>query len=182
MTTTPTKAEKSRILLDLKPALDGYAGIPQETRLLFRGLRSMDSCDVEGLIQHGARKLRSAVPPRGKQLPASKQINRLSRVVVSLYEKPYSSVDDTLVDAIDHYFSRSLLRGRALIGLSIHPGVFESALFDDFMQGSHGDEERGGFGLGLASARRMAMLMQGEAGLDSSWFGGCAFFLELEAA
>ena len=133
MTTTPTKAEKSRIRLDLKPALDGYAGIPQETRLLFRGLRSMDSCDVEGLIQHGARKLRSAVPPRGKQLPASKQINRLSRVVVSLYEKPYSSVYDTVVDAIDHYFSRSLLRGRALIGLSIHPGVFESALFDDFI-------------------------------------------------
>ncbi len=133
MTTTPNKAEKTRILLDLKPALDGYAGIPQETRLLFRGLRSMDSCEVEGLIQHGARKLRSAVPPRGTRLPVAKQINRLSRVIVSLYEKPYSNVFDTVVDAIDHYFSRSLLRGRKFIGLSIHPGVFQSDLFDDFI-------------------------------------------------
>lgn len=133
MSTTPTKVDKSRILLDLKPALDGYAGIPQETRLLFRGLRSMNGCEVEGLIQHGARKLRSAVPPRGKRLPVSKQINRLSRVIVSLYEKPYSSVYDTVVDALDHYFSRSLLRCRSLIGLSIHPGIFESDLFDDFI-------------------------------------------------
>lgn len=133
MTTIPPKAEKNRILLDLKPALDGYAGIPQETRLLFRGLRSMNSCEVEGLIQHGSRKLRSAVPPRGKKLPVSKQINRLSRVIVSVYEKPYSNVFDTVIDAIDHYFSRSLLRGRAFVGLSLHPGVFESDLFDDFI-------------------------------------------------
>lgn len=55
------------------------------------------------------------------------------------------------------------------------------ALFDDFVQGSHGDEERGGFGLGLASARRMAALMDGHAGLDPRWRHGCAFFLELAA-
>jgi hypothetical protein len=52
-----------RILLDLKPALDGYAGIPQESRLLFRSLMMMEGYDVEGLIQHGGRKLKSAVSP-----------------------------------------------------------------------------------------------------------------------
>jgi glycosyltransferase involved in cell wall biosynthesis len=133
MTTTQTKADKIKILLDLKPALDGYAGIPQETRLLFRGLRSMDSCEVEGLIQHGARKLRSAVSSKGKRIPVSKRINRLSRVIVSLYEKPYNSMFDTVVDAIDHQFSRSLLRMRALARMPIHPSVFESELFDDFI-------------------------------------------------
>lgn len=133
MTTIQTKADKTRILLDLKPALDGYAGIPQETRLLFRGLRSMDNCEVEGLIQHGGRKLRSAVSYKGKRMPVSKRINRLSRVVVSLYEKPYNSMFDNVVDAIDHYFSKSLLRARAFAGLSIHPSVFESELFDDFI-------------------------------------------------
>ena len=30
-----------RILFELRPALEGYAGIPQETRLLFRGLCTM---------------------------------------------------------------------------------------------------------------------------------------------
>src|SRR6185436_4153613 len=78
---------KIKILLDLKPALDGFAGIPQEARLLFRGLRMMPgNYDVEGLIQHGGRRLRSAVSPKGNALSTSAKINRLSRVVVSLYE------------------------------------------------------------------------------------------------
>ncbi len=56
-------------------------------------------------------------------------------------------------------------------------------LFDDHFQGSnHGDEVRGGFGLGLASTRRLAGLMQGSAGIDRRWPGGSAFWLELPAA
>jgi signal transduction histidine kinase len=56
-------------------------------------------------------------------------------------------------------------------------------LFDDFVQGSdHGDEVRGGFGLGLASARRMAGLMDGAIGLDRGWLAGSAFWLELPGA
>jgi signal transduction histidine kinase len=56
-------------------------------------------------------------------------------------------------------------------------------LFDDYVQGSnHGDEIRGGFGLGLGSARRMAGLMGGSVGLDRKWRHGSAFWLELDAA
>jgi signal transduction histidine kinase len=56
-------------------------------------------------------------------------------------------------------------------------------LFDDFVQGSnHGDEVRGGFGLGLASARRIADLMGGGVGLEPRWPHGSAFWLELHAA
>lgn len=61
------------------------------------------------------------------------------------------------------------------------PEAERADLFEDFVQGSHGGEERGGFGLGLASARRMAALMQGHAGLNPRWRGGSAFFLELVA-
>lgn len=31
-----------KILLELRPALNGHAGIPQETRLLFRGLSLLE--------------------------------------------------------------------------------------------------------------------------------------------
>jgi len=56
-------------------------------------------------------------------------------------------------------------------------------LFEDYVQGSnHGDEVRGGFGLGLASARRMARLMGGGVGLEPKWLNGSAFWLELDAA
>jgi signal transduction histidine kinase len=56
------------------------------------------------------------------------------------------------------------------------------SLFEDFVQGSdHGDDERGGFGLGLASVRRFAGLMGGYAGLEGKWQKGSAFFLDLPA-
>lgn len=55
-----------------------------------------------------------------------------------------------------------------------------ASLFDDYVQGSnHGDTQRGGFGLGLASVRRLAGLMGGAAGLDDRWENGSAFWLEL---
>ena len=40
--------------MDLKPALDGFAGIPQECRMLFSMLLKMtDYADIDGLLQHG---------------------------------------------------------------------------------------------------------------------------------
>lgn len=39
---------KKRVLIEMRPALEGFAGIPQEVRLLFRGLRKLDGIDVGG--------------------------------------------------------------------------------------------------------------------------------------
>lgn len=65
-------------------------------------------------------------------------------------------------------------------GVGIAPADVAS-LFDDYFQGSnHGDEVRGGFGLGLASVQRTMTLMNGAAGLDPNWQHGAAFFLELQ--
>ena len=56
-------------------------------------------------------------------------------------------------------------------------------LFDDYAQGSdHGGEQRGGFGLGLASVMRLAELMGGSCGIDRRWRKGSAFWVELPAA
>ena len=54
-------------------------------------------------------------------------------------------------------------------------------LFEDYAQGSD-NATRGGFGLGLASVRRSARLMGGDAGLDTRWTGGAAFRVVLPAA
>jgi hypothetical protein len=43
--------KKLQVLLEMRPALDGFAGIPQETRLLFRGLCTMPELQVQGLLQ-----------------------------------------------------------------------------------------------------------------------------------
>jgi glycosyltransferase involved in cell wall biosynthesis len=46
-----------RILVDLRPALAGHAGIPQESRLLFSALRQLPDAEVHGLLQSGYRRL-----------------------------------------------------------------------------------------------------------------------------
>ena len=81
------------VLLEMRPALDGYAGIPQETRLLFRGLCMMPSVEVEGLLQTSLRFLASGMPGTRQSasttaVPESTRLNRYSRVVVSLDSKP----------------------------------------------------------------------------------------------
>jgi glycosyltransferase involved in cell wall biosynthesis len=121
-----------KVLVDLKPALDGYAGIPQECRLLFKGLSQMDGLAVEGLIQHGGRRLRAALPQRHR-FSTDKQIDRLSKFVVSLYEKPFDNFAQAVVYDIQRRFARGFLRLRANVGLELPLSRFESDLFEDFV-------------------------------------------------
>jgi glycosyltransferase involved in cell wall biosynthesis len=80
-----------KILLEMRPALEGHAGIPQETRLLFRGLSMLDEVKVEGLLQSGDQLLARGLPPSGRgwfgPLSADRQLNRLGRVVISLEQR-----------------------------------------------------------------------------------------------
>lgn len=63
------------------------------------------------------------------------------------------------------------------------PLADQPRLFEDYAQGSdHGDETRGGFGLGLGSARRLCEAMGGAAGFEPRWNKGSAFWLDLPAA
>ena len=61
------------------------------------------------------------------------------------------------------------------------PASEADGLFEDFAQGS-ASAGRGGFGLGLSSVRRIAILLGGAAGLDRRWTGGCAFYIRLPGA
>ena len=54
-----------RVLIEMRPALEGHAGIPQETRLLFRGLSMVDNVQVEGLMQSAERVLARGLPVNG---------------------------------------------------------------------------------------------------------------------
>lgn len=81
-----------KVLLEMRPALDGHAGIPQETRLLFSNLRSLPDFEVDGLIQSSTRVLAKGLPEtlEAAAIPRDKQINRLSRIVVSLQQKQFT--------------------------------------------------------------------------------------------
>jgi glycosyltransferase involved in cell wall biosynthesis len=81
-----TRNRPLRALVELRPAFDGHAGIPQETRLLFRGLRQLDDMKVDGLLQSSQFLLAKGLPVEPGVLAdwaPDKRINRLSRVVIS---------------------------------------------------------------------------------------------------
>jgi signal transduction histidine kinase len=98
-----------------------------------------------------------------------------------------------LGNAIRHARAKRILIGVRWHGGNVRVWVIDDGvgilpadlprLFDDYVQGSdHGQEIRGGFGLGLATTLRLARLMGGDAGYEAKWVKGSAFWLELRAA
>jgi glycosyltransferase involved in cell wall biosynthesis len=83
-----------RVLMELRPALGGHAGIPQATRLLFRSLASLDDVQVTGLLQSGEHVLARGLPSSSAlwlgSMPADRQMNRLGRVVISIEERTWA--------------------------------------------------------------------------------------------
>ncbi|MCV2359831.1 glycosyltransferase family 4 protein [Paucibacter sp. TC2R-5] len=126
-----------KILLEMRPALDGHSGIPQEARLLFRGLAGMDDVDVLGLLQSGNLVLDAGLATtdlkQSSPVNSAAEIDRLSRVVVSLQQGPASH-------RFEHWRKR-LLRiagplaaaAAALMGRKIALSRFDPAHFKDFV-------------------------------------------------
>jgi glycosyltransferase involved in cell wall biosynthesis len=124
---------KKRILVDLKPAFDGFAGIPQETRLLFRGLRQEGQWDVRGLIQHGARTLRAGVQGGQTRQEASRRIFQMSELIVSSNQRKYSGLFDAAGVHFKRYISLEMLRAKVLLGIKVPKTTFDARLFPDFI-------------------------------------------------
>ena len=125
------------ILLELRPALDGHAGIPQETRLLFRGLRLIEGLDVEGLIIHSGRVLANGLPADptyvGSPESSDREIFKLSRVIISLQESLHPKLlHKTGVD-IDQLTGSLSMVFRHFLGASQKLTTFDPTHFRDFI-------------------------------------------------
>lgn len=128
--------QKVRVLMELRPALESYAGIPQETRLLFRGLCTSENVELEGLLVPPFRKLTRGTAEGwfGRALSPARRINRYSRVVVSLSERPFGTPLDLLMDFIVRRTQTAIVSIATLLGLSrIVLTRFESRYFEDFI-------------------------------------------------
>jgi len=112
-----------RILMELRPAFGGHAGIPQATRLLFRSLAMLEGVCVEGLLQS------RGLPPSARRvgrLSADQKVNRLGRVVIAIeqgvWDKNVNATGQTIVMALKH-----LIGGKQILTR------FDAALFQDFV-------------------------------------------------
>lgn len=122
-----------KILYDLKPALDGYAGIPQETRLLFSGLRGLgDRFEVDGLLQHEHERL-FADDGDDRALAPHERIDRASRTVVSFFSEPAGGRLHRYVRKLRQLKALEALRWQALAGRPVRLGRFDGAPFEDFL-------------------------------------------------
>lgn len=126
-----------RILLEMRPALDGHAGIPQETRLLFQALTKFEDIEIEGLLQSSNRVLAKGLPANGspvsERLHVDERINRLSRVVISLQQDTNSKPSEKLRSWIALVIHPTVMLLRHLMGKDLVLGRFDSTHFKDFV-------------------------------------------------
>lgn len=132
---------KKRILIELRPALEGFAGIPQEVRLLFRSLRAGTSNEVQGLLQtyftmlaRGTRSLGDGRPDPG--IPDAKRFNAFSRIIVSMMKptEPNRTIVERILDRIRLRISGALLAMATLLGFgTVRLSNFEPLFFEDFV-------------------------------------------------
>jgi len=126
-----------RVLLELRPALDGHAGIPQENRLLFRGLCKLDGLEVQGLLQSGSRVLAEGLPVVAgnvkRSLPPHEEVDRMSRVVVSLQQPARRERLENWGRTLQSLSSPARLMLTTLLGARQRLTGFEPEHFRDFV-------------------------------------------------
>lgn len=126
-----------RVLLEMRPAFDGHSGIPQETRLLFRGLAGLDGVDVIGLVQSGNLVLEAGLPLQEGRLPppdgSPERIDRLSQVVVSLQQGPASHRLEYLRKRFLQFAGPLGAAAAALVGRRVPLSGFDPTHFNDFV-------------------------------------------------
>jgi glycosyltransferase involved in cell wall biosynthesis len=119
-----------RILMELRPALDRYAGIPQATRLLFRALGLLENVQIEGLLQTAGLVLPPGLPVRERSwrrpFTRDQQLNRLGRVVIKMEQ----NARGWYLNAVAHTVAMAC---RRLLGGCEQLTRFEALHFCDFL-------------------------------------------------
>ncbi len=121
-----------KVLLEMRPALDGHSGIPQETRLLFRGLCTLPGVEVEGLLQSGNLVLEPGVRQR-PTVPGEGDLEPHSKVVVSLQQGAASHRLEHLRRQMLKLLGPAGAGLGALLGRQVRLGYFDPTHFRDYV-------------------------------------------------
>lgn len=129
-----------KVLLEMRPAFEGYAGIPQEVRLLFRELATLDNIDLEGLMQTSHLRLSKGTKENKKFfsyffnfLTNARRIGRYSNVIISLIEKPYRNILEIVADWFHKKLDVLALQVLSFTMYKVELTNFKSKYFEDFI-------------------------------------------------
>jgi glycosyltransferase involved in cell wall biosynthesis len=117
--------------------LDGHSGIPQETRLLFRGLAATEGIEVVGLIQSSNLVIEAGLPVRRGEVVTSlakeSMIDRMSQVIVSLQQGAASHRLEDLRRRVLRLFGPLAAAVGSVFGRKVSLGGFDPAHFKDYI-------------------------------------------------
>jgi glycosyltransferase involved in cell wall biosynthesis len=124
-----------RILVEMRPAFDGHAGIPQETRLLFRGLSRLRDAHVEGLIQSSNRIIAKGLPDDRalEGWSADRRLDQLSKLVVSLQPDPMPNRMEHRIETWQRRLKPAQLLAATILGATTPLTRFDASMFKDFV-------------------------------------------------
>jgi glycosyltransferase involved in cell wall biosynthesis len=138
--TEKSLTQKTKVLIEMRPAFEGYAGIPQETRLLFSSITKLDGYEVEGLLQggHAGQNLSRGTkikknPLFGRKMRPSRRYGTYSKVIISLKEKPYRSFAEKVYDFFASRAESLALRMSLITNSKIRLSAFRTESFEDFI-------------------------------------------------
>lgn len=176
-----------KILAELRPALDGHYGIPQETRLLFSVLAGRAEVELSGLLQLSTRQVRGGAAI-DTEMSTAEKVNRYAQTVVSLKGGAGTSADwkQGVAQFIAFHAARWQLRLSAWFGVgNVHLRHFETRYFEDFIW-------QGLFSRSVPAQERSKVLCCDHrvcsapwrqmhlAGLERRWFLGKAAYPKLD--
>lgn len=194
----------ARMGLDAPPGDERARAIDNAERAFASAIAQLDSMLQHLRLEAGAEMVRIRTVPLGPILQAAADAHgpaaqtaglRISvaptrLMVVADPVLLARALDNLIVNAIRHSGARRLVLGARTSGEAVSiwavddgrgiPAADRGRLFQDYAQGS--DAGPGGFGIGLASVRRLLRLMGGDAGFEPGWTGGAAFLLSLPKA
>ncbi|MGA2228113.1 MAG: glycosyltransferase family 1 protein [Syntrophobacteraceae bacterium] len=127
--------KKLKVLMELRPTLEGFAGIPQETRLVFCSLNKMDNLEVTGLINTGGRRLWPGLKrgPFAKLMRPHRRVHKLSRLAISVKVDPIGSWWDQALNFLTKKFTVQHYSFLASMGIGIRVYDFDATDFGDFV-------------------------------------------------
>ena len=126
-----------KVLLELRPAFDGHSGIPQETRLLFRGLAGLEGFEVSGLLQSSNLVIEGGLPVGADGAISVKsegdRIDRLSKVVVSFQQGAVSHRLEWMRSRLLKFSRPALAVFGSVVGIKQSLGAFDPTHFKDWV-------------------------------------------------
>jgi glycosyltransferase involved in cell wall biosynthesis len=130
--------KKLNILLDMRLALEGFSGIPQEARLLFRNFRTTGGLHVEGLLQTYDQPLAdglssgSGAGAEQQKYATARRLERCANVIIS-FSGQRRALMDRPMGAVGEFMDLRVKAIQASLDLApIRLTRFEGRFFEDF--------------------------------------------------